>query len=116
MRNHTSSYHATAALVRMEKDRKYKSNKINRANVTQNILILIYRLTKEKENSATNIGLLYGCIIYDYKTEGKKERKKKRKNEIQQLVTGIVPLKGHICTLFTPKQFHGCTLRYILVL
>ncbi len=55
--------------------------------------------------------MLYGCIIiiYAYKTEGKKERKKKRKkerkNEIQQLVTGIVPLKGHLCTLFTPKSF-----------
>ncbi len=31
-------------------------------------------------------------IIYDYKTEGKKERKK----EIQQLVTGTVPLKDII--------------------
>ncbi len=37
-------------------------------------------------------------IIYDYKTEG-------RKKEMQQLVTGIVPLKGHLCTLFTPRSF-----------
>ncbi len=54
------------------------------------------------------LNMLYGCIIiYDYKIEGKKERKKEKKkeikNEIQQLITGIVPLKGHICTLFTPK-------------
>ncbi len=29
-----------------------------------------------------------------------------KQKEIQQLVTGIVPLKGHLCTLFTPKKFH----------
>ncbi len=52
--------------------------------------------------------MLYGyIIIYDYKTEEKKEKTGKinKKKEIQQLVTGIVPLKGHLCTLFTPNSF-----------
>ncbi len=49
------------------------------------VVLLLYMLIKQKER--------------------KRERKKERKNEIQQLVTGIVPLKGHLCTLFTPKSF-----------
>ncbi len=32
-------------------------------------------------------------------------KQKESKKEIQQLVTGIEPLKGHICTLFTPRRF-----------
>ncbi len=32
-------------------------------------------------------------------------KQKERKKEIQQLVTGIVSLKGHLCTLFTPRSF-----------
>ncbi len=43
----TSSYHAPAALLWMEKNRNYKRNKINRA--TRNIFLLINRLTKEKK-------------------------------------------------------------------
>ncbi len=31
-------------------------------------------------------------------------KQKERKKEIQQLFTGIVPLKGHLCTLFTPRS------------
>ncbi len=49
-------------------------------------------------------------LLYDYKTEGKKESKKERKRERKKerkkernttLSTGTVPLKVHLCTLFT---------------
>ncbi len=59
MRNHTSSYHAPAAILWIEKNRNYKMNKINRA--TRNIFLLINRLTKIKKNSATSIGHFRFC-------------------------------------------------------
>ncbi len=62
--------------------------------------------------------MLYGCIIiYNYKTEGKKERKKKeRKKELNATACHRdSTLKGALYFIY-PKKFNGCTLRYILVL
>ncbi len=39
-------------------------------------------------------------IIYDYKAEGNTTAC------IYNSLLRIVPLKGHLCTLFTPKKFH----------